>query len=188
MFYDSAGHLIRQLDALGKEATFTYDTNGNRLTETRTRTTPQEPLTLVTANTYDEAGRVTRATLPDGSFSQVRYNLLGQATETIDRLGRSTVTSYDERGRQSLVTFPDGTATARAYDDEGRLISTTDRSGRLSSTEYDPTGRVDPGGPPGRQRDYPQLQRCRPAGDVQRPARPPHPLRARCLRPPDEEH
>ncbi|MGH9426164.1 MAG: hypothetical protein ACRD2L_07670, partial [Terriglobia bacterium] len=58
--------------------THTYDANGNRLTETRARTTTNGVVTLFTTNTYDAANRLVAAVEPDGLTNRFAYHLIGK--------------------------------------------------------------------------------------------------------------
>jgi RHS repeat-associated protein len=142
--YDGAGNLTEQTDALGTATTYTYDAAGNRLTETTSRTLPNgTKATLVTRFGYDRLGRLTSTVQPDGSSTGTVYNAIGQASETIDPLGRHTSFTYDALGQQTLTRYPDGTTESRAYDAEGRLAATTDRGGRVTTYLYDVLGRLE---------------------------------------------
>jgi RHS repeat-associated protein len=141
--FNGRGNLTREVDALGVATSFTYDGNGNRLTESTTRTLPDGSTeTLATSFAYDDAGRVTATTRPDGSTTATGYDTLGQVTSTTDPLGRTTSFSYDLLGRQTETNFPDGTGESRAYDAAGRLTAVTDRAGRVTSYLYDPAGQL----------------------------------------------
>jgi YD repeat-containing protein len=61
---------MQQKDALGHVTTFTYDPNGNQLTQTTTVTTPTGPRTLVTSTVYDSNGRPTAVTDAEGNTTR----------------------------------------------------------------------------------------------------------------------
>lgn len=140
--YDGRGDVVREIDAAGSATTSTYDHNGNRLTQTRTRTTPAGTETLTWRYTYDGAGRLTSTTEPDGSISRAEYDALGNVTATIDKLGRRTTFTCDELGRQTRIDYPDKTFEQRAYDAEGRLTASMDHGGRATTHRYDAVGRL----------------------------------------------
>ena len=73
--YDGSGNVTRQIDAAANETTFTYDANGNQLTETRTLTTPDGVITLVTTTEYDSEGRVIKVTDPEGGVTETATNI-----------------------------------------------------------------------------------------------------------------
>ena len=61
--------------ALRHVTTFTYDNNGNRASQTVTRTNAQGQIEVITINyEYDKLNRLKKTTFADGSFTQVEYN------------------------------------------------------------------------------------------------------------------
>ncbi|MCP3998595.1 MAG: hypothetical protein GY722_26525, partial [bacterium] len=141
--YDDFGNQTSVTDALGHETSSTYDASGNLRTQTTARTLPDGTIeTLVTTFTVDELGRTTRTDLPDGSFSETTYNLLGTVKETEDALGHVTSFEYDDAGRHTKTLYPDTTFEGRTYDLEGRLLTVRNRAAKVTSFEYDPVGRL----------------------------------------------
>jgi RHS repeat-associated protein len=139
--YDANGYMTRETTAAGVTA-FTYDVNGNRLSQTVTRATPTGTETLVTTLVYDKMGRLTQATDPDGTITRTTYDATGRPATVVDKLGRTTSYVHDEMGRLTRTTYPDGTTEESTYDDEGRRLTGTDRGGRITRYEYDPVGRL----------------------------------------------
>ncbi len=153
--YDNAGRVIRQVDANGEETAFTYDANGNRLTETRT----VEGRTLTSTLTYDRSGRMTSYTDFGGNVSSFEYNAAGNRIASTDGLGRRTEYRYNESGALVETIFPDDTPedmsdnprTRIEYDAAGREKARIDQLGRRTefittqsdsrSPQYFPTTR-----------------------------------------------
>jgi RHS repeat-associated protein len=140
--YDGSGNLTQQTDPLGNVTTYGYDANGNKLTETRTRTGPSGPETLVTSYQYDQQNRLTQTTYPDGSTTQIQYNAIGKQSVTTDQLGRQTSYQYDLMGRLTQTTFPDGTSETATFDVEGNRITSRDRASRTTAFVYDSLKRL----------------------------------------------
>lgn len=141
--YDNAGRLLSETDALGHVTTFGYDSNGNRTTQTVTRTNAHGEIeSIVTTYTYDKLNRLTKTTFADGSITGVEYNALGQQAATIDQLGHRTEFSYDAMGRLIRTDYPDSTHEETTYDAEGRRLTSKDRAGRVTSFTYDELGRL----------------------------------------------
>jgi YD repeat-containing protein len=116
-----------------------------------------------TNNTYDEAGRLARATGPARTIERygqapqtgVRpvvtygYNAFGDQTVVEDPAGRQTIASLDERGFPETVTLPSytvpgGTPVTRTitaeHDDAGRVTAQTDPLGRTTALTYNTLG------------------------------------------------
>ncbi len=117
--YDRAGRLASR--GLGDEMlSYEYDPSSN-------------PIRVTTAAgraaiDYDEAGRVTRITLPNGARVMRGYDVAGNLTELtfVDALGgvRDIAYEYDRKGR--LVRMVDGEATVDyTYTPSGLLASET---------------------------------------------------------------
>ena len=84
--------------------------------------------TALTTTTYDEYGRVTSSTDPDGRTTTTTYTPATGAEPTqvtvTDPMGLATVTTYDPaRDLPLTVTEPDGTVTTKTYDALGRVTA-----------------------------------------------------------------
>ena len=131
--------------------TYTYDDNGNLMTETDTldRTTTYE---------YDALNRVTKVTLPDpdgtgtgndlpAPVTETNYDGYGNVLTTIENRGggthqRTTAYSYDQRNRVLTETLDAGgvdeVVTQFGYDAVGNLISQVDAFGTIDArTDYE---------------------------------------------------
>jgi RHS repeat-associated protein len=139
----TGGYVSKVTDALGRETTFTYDSNGNRKSQTVKRTNAQGQLETITTNyEYDKLNRLTKTTFADGSFTKVEYNSIGQQTATVDQLSHRTEFTYDEMGRLTKTTYADTTFEETTYDAEGRRLTSKDRAGHLTTYDYDELGRL----------------------------------------------
>ncbi len=140
-------HLPRyQIDTRGVRTDYTYDHQHDwrLIAETTTGTDENgQARTLVTGYDYDDAGRVTKTTYPDGSFTRTEYNAIGQVAWEEDELGRRTTYTYDARGQSETVTYPDGTVEVTGYDANGNVASRTDRRGLTTRYEYDAANRLE---------------------------------------------
>lgn len=121
---------------LGRK-TYTYDANGNRLTETAFRTVNGVSHGFTTAFAYDARNRVVATTDPLGNMSRVEYNAIGKVAAQIDALGRRTSFSYDEVGALVRIDYADGSFETISYDASGNVASKTDAAGRITRFEYD---------------------------------------------------
>ncbi|MGW7304263.1 DNRLRE domain-containing protein [Streptomyces sp. NPDC054835] len=95
-----------------------YDWWGNPTKATETA----NGITRTTTNTYDNAGRLTKAVMNGG---------LGQITP-------ETTTDYDPVTGQAVRTVsPTSGTITKTYDQLGRLVTYTDADGGMTTTEYD---------------------------------------------------
>ena len=135
--------MTTQTDALGNPTTYTYDANGNKLTQSVTRTKYDGTKeTLTTQYQYDGNGRLTKTIYPDLTFTQIQYNALGKQSDTFDQLQRHTQYAYDADGRLQKTTYADGTFEQTGYDNNGNRTSFQDRGGHVTSYFYDSLNRL----------------------------------------------
>lgn len=147
--YDTADNLVATRDARSAgpaddtyKTSFTYDTAGNRLTETSppisafpSGTTRTWTYTDGTETGYGgvgtvPAGLVATETDARGNTTTYTYDDQGDLRETVDRAGLKTVFDHDELGRVVSETvysdsFPAGVTTTYGYDQVGNLTAET---------------------------------------------------------------
>ncbi|MCA2577755.1 MAG: tandem-95 repeat protein [Microcystis sp. M41BS1] len=148
--YDFRGNITKEINPLGQEITYTYDGNGNRLTETRKVTTTNGIRTLVTKTEYDSKGNIIKVTDAEGNISQTIYDAAGQKIKEIDALGRVTKYVYSEGGQLLETIYPDATPnndsdnprTRKEYDAANRVTADIDELGRPTQYQYDALGRL----------------------------------------------
>jgi RHS repeat-associated protein len=139
--YDGNGRLSSETDALGHTTSYTYDANGNRRSQTVTRTNALGQMeTITTSYEYDKLNRPAKTIYADGSFTRVEYNEIGQQSATLDQLGHRTEFIYDAMGRLARTEYPDGTHEETTYDAEGHRLTSADRAGHVTSYTYNELG------------------------------------------------
>ncbi|AYG78396.1 tRNA(Glu)-specific nuclease WapA [Streptomyces hundungensis] len=144
-------------------STWTYDSDGNRLTATT-------PGGQTTSYLYDQMGDVAQITEPNGATLHYTYDTNGEKLSLTDGTGASTQATYDYLGRQltstrleryptartltttnsyavttgnpyganlASTTTPGGVTTAYGYDRAGELTSVTDAAGNATKYTYD---------------------------------------------------
>lgn len=139
--YNTFGKVTRQQGPGTLDRSFTYDANGNLLSETSKRTVGGTPVSETTTYTYDANGRVLSMTDPRGFVSRFTYNAAGLRLTETDARGNTASFTYDVRGNLIKKTFADGTFESYGYDAENRKTALTDQAGRTTFFEYDGQGR-----------------------------------------------
>ncbi len=136
--YDGNGRLLKKIHPDHTEECYTYDAKGNILTAanrefsyTFSYDAAGRMLSSTDANgrvlqyTYDNAGRKTKITYPEGSVVSYAYDTAGRLATITDGGGRTYANTYDKSSRRSGLAFPNGVTTTYAYDTSGRLTSLT---------------------------------------------------------------
>jgi RHS repeat-associated protein len=140
--YDTNNNLIKITDAVGNIRTFTYDSNGKRLSATDLHA-PTDSTFGTYFYTYDVNGNMTSMTNPGGTVISYQYNALNQQTREdsastpgIIDIAYTYNTCTNGKGKLCSVTrmvevFPAGTSTIvpqitmYTYDQVGNTLSET---------------------------------------------------------------
>ena len=148
--YDAGGNLLRTIDPLGVETSFTYDLAGdiassttldgttnfswNENTLTRTTNAP----TGSSTQQFDPSGNLLKEGSTASGYTSHRYDTFGREVATTDPSGAVTRYTYDAAGNVVLGVSKDSTIR-RQFDALNRMIrSATDSS--VSLTRYDLVG------------------------------------------------
>lgn len=139
--YDSAGRVDWQSDPLGRTTSFDYTTvaGSTKITDPKgnaTLNTYSQGLLVsmtkgygsATASTwrfgYDPVTAApTEAVDPNGKVSAMYVDSHGNATGTVDALGRTTTTTYNAFNQPLTVTDASGITTTFVYDTAGNITS-----------------------------------------------------------------
>ncbi|OZG70938.1 hypothetical protein BTA51_22790 [Hahella sp. CCB-MM4] len=140
--YDEDGNKLTETNPLRAVTSYTYDDNGNVLTETQSRTVDGVQQSETTTYVYDARNRVVEMRYADGSTTTTEYDAAGNQIATEDAWGRRTEMDYDVYGRVNETRYPDGSFESKTYDAEGNVLTETDRLGRVTSYTYDKLNRV----------------------------------------------
>jgi RHS repeat-associated protein len=153
--YDSRLNATSKVDALGHAINYTYDSNGNRLTETdATGTitytynafgqglTRTDQLNGVTTNTYDSQGNLLTTEDALNNVTTFTYDSHGQPLTITDARAKLTTFTWDTSGRLTQRTDALNQATIFAYDIRARLTSIRNALNETTSYEYDARGRL----------------------------------------------
>lgn len=149
---DASGNILSQTtfvtDILGRKlqesqlsesgastTTYTYDANGNILTET-------DPLGNTTTYLYDILGRLTEKHLANGYIQSWKYDGNNNVIEEAIGTHPPTRTVYDRDNRRISVTDPLGNTTNFAYNALGQVTKITDPAGIETIRTYNTLGNV----------------------------------------------
>ncbi|MGK5730285.1 DUF6531 domain-containing protein [Streptomyces sp. URMC 124] len=153
--YDAATRTTTVTDSLGHERTYRYNADALVTQETdalghttvttwdataTSRLSVTDPLGRATRYAYDDAGNLSRVTLPDGSAASATYDGLCRPTELTEPGGATWRHAYDARGNLLATTDPLGAETRYSYDELGHLSAVTDALGHTSHVTCDAAG------------------------------------------------
>ena len=125
----------------GRTTSYTYDSAGNRLTQTTTDIGAGGGTARTTSWTYHPSGLVATETAPNGAVTSYQYDSAGNLTSTTNALGHVDTYTHDAAGHVLSHTAPTGLVTTYTYDARGRVL-TANRGGQLTMLTYRPTGQV----------------------------------------------
>ncbi|MBP2326973.1 RHS repeat-associated protein [Kibdelosporangium banguiense] len=152
-FYDDAAHpgdRTRVTDPNGKTTTTTFDSFGNKTSETdgagdKTQygyDTGTGHLTSTVDANGTAAGVAPGCTPPAKGCTTYGHDAHGNVTLTTDPLGHKTSTAYDADGNKKSVTDANNHTIASAYDPADQLIKVTQADNSTQITEYNPDGTI----------------------------------------------
>ncbi|MBD9393954.1 RHS repeat protein [Acidovorax sp. ACV01] len=144
----------------GRVTSYTYDSRGNRLSQTIADTATNTART--TTWTYNLAGLVASETAPNGAVTSFAYDSAGNLTESSRGAGQGgsyplpvgnytrsdyvvghvDAYTHDAAGRVLTHTAPSGLVTTYTYDTRGRML-TSNRGGQVTTLAYRPSGQVE---------------------------------------------
>ncbi|MCB1075530.1 MAG: hypothetical protein KDK59_08365 [Simkania sp.] len=122
-FYDQQGNKILELDTLGNETSFKYDTLGRLITVTYPTISINQKQQFNPTYTYE-------------------YNFLDHLTRIIDPKRNETKTSCNVRGQLSQIEYPDGSQETFVYTLDGSLYQHTLPNKTTDVFEYDYLGHI----------------------------------------------
>lgn len=160
--YDALNRLTSRAVGNGSATTWSYDGDGNRVSETSPSgdsvttyaydadnrlTSAVDPLgnapggtpaAHTTTYTYDAGGNQTSQTDALSHTTSWAYDALGNRISETDANSHTTDRTYDALGRVTAVDPPGaGNTTTYAYDSHGDLVTRTDPEGHTTTYAYD---------------------------------------------------
>lgn len=154
--YKIKSELVKITDALGNEAEFIYDKNGNR-TEIRDALNHSIKFTFddydrvisianalnhATRFEYNENGNFKKITDAEGNISAYEYDSWDRLAKAIDALGNETTYAYDKNGNMTSITDAKGNTTTYEYDRLNRLMMTSYPDGTTETYAYNKVGNL----------------------------------------------
>ena len=132
--------VLKYIDALGRNTTYTYDSAGKITSVTELALTPDA---ITTRFSYDFHSLNNPTTVTDalGRVTTASYHDQGHPLIVTDPIGRNTTIAYNENGLPVLVTYPSGNAAKFHYETKV-LVKSTDPLGRTISRNVDNAGRT----------------------------------------------
>ena len=124
----------------GRTIAYTYDTQGNELSQAITDTSAS--ITRTWQRTYNLQGLAATQTSPNGAVTNYEYDTLGNLTKATNALGHETLYTYDTANRVVSATAPNGLVTTYTYDTRDRLLTQTVGGQQTTTLTYNPTGTV----------------------------------------------
>jgi len=153
--YDDRMNVTTKTDALNHVTSYTYDANGNRLSETDslgTATftynglaevlTATDKLSGVTTNTYDSRGNLLTTRDALNNTTTFTNNTRGQMLTATDARGKVTTFTYDTVGNLTQSKDANNITTFYFYDARSRLTKVRDGLSRNTLYAYDAAGRI----------------------------------------------
>jgi len=131
---DATNLVTTTTNALNFSKAYTYNTNGQVVTET-------DELGNVTTNTYAN-GRLTLKTFPSGKTIAYTYNTSGLLTSISNNGNTVTINTYDGMGRPTKITSARGAVTQASYNFRGQITSTTTPLNAASQFLYNGNGYI----------------------------------------------
>ena len=133
--FDTDGNMLTEERMPGEIWVYTYDDRGNRLTET-------EPGGRTWVYTYNNCDQLMTSCDPVGNCRSFQYDIYCNLVSMTDPMGNTTTIGYDPFGRPNAFTLPAGGTWNMTYDARGFPASVTDPLGRTEFLVYDHKGQV----------------------------------------------
>ena len=162
--YDAAARLLQSTNANGVVTTYSYHPRGWMLGMIQA---PPSGTARVTNYEYDNAGQLTKITLPDGTEQNYVYDAAHDLREIVDNIGNKIEHTYDAKGNRTteLTKDPDGTlvrSTVMAYDIRN-FITSINNGGSITQLINDAVGNLgtqtDPNQNPNTSNNFDALDR-----------------------------
>jgi RHS repeat-associated protein len=142
--YDTYGDRKAKIDAEGDKTTWAYNTDGYQTAEVSPRGNEEgaKAEEFETKTERDAQNRQIKVTDPLGHETKDAYDKDGNLEKVTDPLGHETKNTYDADNEKTKVEAANGTTTESAYDSEGLVKSTTNGNGKTTKFEHNALGQL----------------------------------------------
>lgn len=137
--YDTDGHVVAVIDALGNRQEQSFDPNQFTGTRTDARGNVIELI-------YNDRGNVTQEKDPEGGIRKFEYSDAAnpdKETAIVDPLDRRTTFAYDARGNLTSQTDANDNTTTVTYTALDKPETVTNALGQTVTLRYDASGQLD---------------------------------------------
>ena len=135
--YDANGNLLTETDANNIVTTYKYDQMNNLLSSSRPGINESDvSVTITKSMTYDNMGNIATSTDANGRVMTYTYDARGNLTKTTNALSGVSMFAYDRAGRKTAEVSPANYKTSGVIGDMSRTEYEYDKMGRvLTKTE-----------------------------------------------------
>ncbi len=127
----------------GRTTAYTYDDQGNVLSQAITDTASSPNTTRTTQWTWNTQGLAATETAPNGAVTTFEYDTRGNLVKSTNALGHVAQYSYDAANRVTSTTAPNGLVTAYTWDARDRLLMRKAGGQQTTTLTYTATGLVE---------------------------------------------
>ncbi|MDP2709885.1 MAG: RHS repeat-associated core domain-containing protein [Solirubrobacteraceae bacterium] len=142
--YNAQGDRVSATDPLGNTTTSVFDTAGRMtsMVSARGNASGADPADYTTTYEHDPDGLVTKVTDPEGGETLLAYDANRNLVEQTDPNGNETTYAYDPADQLVRVERPDDSELGYEYDDNGNVTTRSDGAGADRTYAYDPLDRM----------------------------------------------
>lgn len=138
-YYDNHGNMYAMKDKLGNVTLYEYDAQGNLLSKSDPHAVATNPTSPMSETyTYDYNGQMLTQTNLQSEVSTFKYDVLGQVVESEDHLGNITKSLYDAN-KLRIQVKPNGQVTMYRYNDAEMLDTIIQKKLKISENGIDTT-------------------------------------------------